>query len=151
MVHKITGLKMQKTNSMSLRKINLLIGGFLTNLLWIQPALAQDGIFKQILGGFQKSGDAAGYSVTGTGAPTREFVPAWVTYINGFLTLFGLLFLILVIYGGWVWMTARGNQEKVSQGKKILIQAAIGFAFILAGRVIFELVILALSATVATS
>jgi len=151
MAHKIASLKIQKTNFMSFHKVNLLLGSFLINLLWIQPALAQDSIFKQILGGFQKSGDAAGYSVTGTGAPTREFVPAWVNYINGFLTLFGLLFLILVIYGGWVWMTARGNQEKVSQGKKILIQAAIGFAFILAGRVIFELVILALSATVATS
>jgi hypothetical protein len=36
----------------------------------------------------------------------------------------------MIIYGGFVWMTAAGNTEKVTQGKNILIWAIIGLVVI---------------------
>ena len=56
--------------------------------------------------------------------------------INIFLGFLGLIALILIIYAGVIWMTSGGNQEKISQAKKIMINAAIGLAIILGAAVI---------------
>mgnify|MGYP000844684044 CR=1 FL=1 len=47
----------------------------------------------------------------------------------GFL---GVLAVGLIMYAGFLWMSAKGNEEKVEQAKKILTSAAIGLAIILA-------------------
>ena len=46
----------------------------------------------------------------------------------GFL---GIIAVIIIMYAGWVWMTSEGNEEKISQAKKILINAVIGLTIIL--------------------
>ncbi len=51
--------------------------------------------------------------------------------INAFLGLLGVIFLILFIYSGFVWMTAGGDDKKVEQAKRILIQATIGLVITL--------------------
>lgn len=52
------------------------------------------------------------------------------TIINGILSIIGIVMLILFIYGGWTWMTAGGNEEKVRQATKILVSAVVGFILI---------------------
>ncbi|MFA6522435.1 MAG: Ig-like domain-containing protein [Patescibacteria group bacterium] len=70
-------------------------------------------------------GDAAGVN---TGAD----LPTIIGRIIGvFLSLLGVIFLGLVIYAGYMWMTAGGDAEKVNKAKRVLIQAAIGFIIIL--------------------
>ncbi|MBU1037109.1 pilin [Patescibacteria group bacterium] len=64
--------------------------------------------------------------------------------INLILGFLGVIFLVLVIYGGFQWMTAGGNEEKVKKGRDMIVQAAIGlaiilFAFVLTNFVIFRL------------
>jgi len=44
------------------------------------------------------------------------------------LSLLGVIFLILIIYGGFVWMTAAGNEQKILKAKKIITNAVIGTA-----------------------
>ena len=51
-----------------------------------------------------------------------------IAYILGFV---GLIFLIIIIYSGIQWMTAGGNEEKVENSKKRIIQASIGLALVL--------------------
>jgi hypothetical protein len=46
----------------------------------------------------------------------------------GFL---GLIALVIVLYGGFVWMTSGGNEEKISKAKKILTNGLIGLIIIL--------------------
>lgn len=46
--------------------------------------------------------------------------------INVFLGLLGVVFLVLVIYGGFIWMTAGGDESKVERAKQTLIRAVIG-------------------------
>lgn len=52
-------------------------------------------------------------------------------FISAALTLVGLIFLVLMIYGGYLWMTARGEEEKVDKAKKIITAAIIGLVVVL--------------------
>ena len=52
--------------------------------------------------------------------------------INAALSIVGIVALIYFIYGGYLWMTAGGNEENVTKAKDILRAAAIGMAIILA-------------------
>lgn len=42
------------------------------------------------------------------------------------LSMIGLVFLILTVYAGYLWMTARGNDETVSKAKEILKSSIMG-------------------------
>lgn len=46
--------------------------------------------------------------------------------ISVFLGLLGVIFVILLLYGGYTWMTAAGNAEKSSKGGKVLKTSIIG-------------------------
>ncbi len=47
------------------------------------------------------------------------------------LSLIGVFFLILIIVGGYQWMTAGGNEETIGNAKKRIINAIIGLAVVL--------------------
>jgi len=51
--------------------------------------------------------------------------------IGGFLGILGSIFVILVIYAGYLWMTAGGNEEQVGKAKKLLTNAVIGLIVIM--------------------
>lgn len=50
--------------------------------------------------------------------------------IQGVLGIVGSLALAMFIYGGFVWMTAAGNDQRVAKGKSILTWATIGLVVI---------------------
>ncbi len=52
--------------------------------------------------------------------------------INLFLSLLGVLFLALIIYGGFLWMMSRGNEQEIEEAKNIIINAIIGLIIVLA-------------------
>lgn len=54
-----------------------------------------------------------------------------LTIINFFLTFLGLLAVIMVIYGGFLYVSSAGNEENVNKAKKILIYAVIGIIVII--------------------
>lgn len=51
--------------------------------------------------------------------------------IKTLLSLLGVIFVVLVIYAGFLWMTSAGNEENISKAKKIIIAATIGLAIVL--------------------
>ncbi|MEK9157502.1 MAG: Ig-like domain-containing protein [Patescibacteria group bacterium] len=53
------------------------------------------------------------------------------TLINVFLGLLGVVFLLLVLYAGFLWMTAGGDDKQVDKAKKILINATVGLVITL--------------------
>lgn len=46
--------------------------------------------------------------------------------IGVFLGLLGLIMVILILYGGYLWMTARGNESQVEDAQHTIRSAIIG-------------------------
>ncbi|MEA2064859.1 MAG: pilin [Patescibacteria group bacterium] len=61
------------------------------------------------------------------------------------LGVLGSLALLFCIYGGFIWILSRGNQQMIEQGKNILLGAAIGLTLVLCSWVIINFVIAALT------
>ncbi len=61
--------------------------------------------------------------------------------VKGFLSILGVIFLGLLIYGGYTWMTAQGNEEGVGTAKKIITAAVIGLIIIMASYAVTDFVL----------
>lgn len=46
------------------------------------------------------------------------------------LSFLGVIFLILMIYGGYLWMTAGGNEQQVEKAKSLITAAIIGLIIV---------------------
>ncbi|MDD5043832.1 MAG: hypothetical protein PHD51_04225 [Patescibacteria group bacterium] len=57
------------------------------------------------------------------------------------LTFVGVIFLILMIYGGINWMIARGNEQKVEKSKDTIVNAIIGVVVVALSYFIVEFVL----------
>lgn len=51
--------------------------------------------------------------------------------IGVFLSFLGVIFFILILYGGFTWMTSGGNEQKILKAKRILTQAVIGIIIVI--------------------
>jgi hypothetical protein len=51
--------------------------------------------------------------------------------IEAVLSFVGVLFMIFLIYGGILWMTAGGNDQQVEKARKIIIQSVIGLIIVM--------------------
>jgi hypothetical protein len=80
----------------------------------------------------EEAGKAAKYNVSDVkeGNITTASIAGGIIKI--FLSLLGVIFVVLMIYGGYLWMTARGNQEQVTKAKELIINAVIGLAIVVA-------------------
>jgi len=52
------------------------------------------------------------------------------TIVAGILSLLGIIFLVLILMGGYQWMMAGGNEETITKAKKRITNATIGLAII---------------------
>ncbi len=55
----------------------------------------------------------------------QQVVASLVQIVLGFV---GIIFLVLIISGGILWMTSAGNEQKIEKAKKFLTNAVIGLA-----------------------
>jgi hypothetical protein len=61
--------------------------------------------------------------------------------INVALSFIGVIVLCIILYGGFLWMTAGGNEEKVGEAKKWIYGGIIGLVIILSSYAIAQFVI----------
>jgi hypothetical protein len=47
------------------------------------------------------------------------------------LSFLGVVFFILMLFGGFLWMTAAGSEEQVGRAKKLIIAAVTGILIVL--------------------
>lgn len=92
-------------------------------------------------GGKQQPSPIAGLHETAVHADfTNSGTPPGANYvtqmtgnvISSALSLVGVVFFILIVYGGFVWMTAQGKEDQVTKGKETVIAAIIGMIIIIA-------------------
>jgi cytochrome bd-type quinol oxidase subunit 2 len=50
------------------------------------------------------------------------------TGVNAFLSILGIIFIILMLTAGYNWMTASGDEEKLRRAQKTILRATIGLA-----------------------
>ncbi len=97
--------------------------------------------FAQGLGGAQGELVNAGKAAYGTGVVSRPLEVVVGQIINAFLSLFGVLFLALMVYGGYLWMNARGNDQQVEKAKNLITAAVIGLVIALSGYIITRFIV----------
>ena len=74
-----------------------------------------------------------GIDVTAQGAGIKgesNLVQFLAMIVQGLLALIGLVFVILIIYGGFQWMTAMGQEDKIAKAKKVITNSVIGLIII---------------------
>lgn len=71
---------------------------------------------------------------TAFGATDKPVDPRTVisNIIKIVLSLLGIIFIGLLVYAGFTWMTSNGEEEKVSKAKDTIIRAVIGLIIIIA-------------------
>lgn len=75
--------------------------------------------------------DIGGRAYDVTGEPESPAATAG-RVINAGLSVVGIVFLVLMLYGGYLWMTARGKEERLEKAKNTLEAAIIGLIIALA-------------------
>jgi len=53
------------------------------------------------------------------------------TIIKIVLSLLGLIAVVLIIAGGFMWMTSGGNEEKIKNAKQLMGSAVVGLVIVL--------------------
>lgn len=89
----------------------------------IDPAVAPD-IVGEITGQMDVAGATSGLSAQDPRLTVARF-------INVFLGILGTIFIAYIVYAGYLWMTAGGEEEKTTQAKTHIRNAVIGLVIIL--------------------
>ena len=121
---------------MNIRKITAILGAGALSLLMMAPVLAVDPVPNIT------QGDALGvnYGVY-TGLGQKDIRVTVGNIINVALSLLGIVAVVIVLIGGFEWMTAGGNEEKTGEAKKRIMAGVIGLAIILSAYAIAKFVI----------
>ncbi len=64
--------------------------------------------------------------------------------INVALGLLGIVAVVIILIGGFEWMTAGGNEEKVGEAKKRILAGVIGLAIILSAYALAKFILMKL-------
>lgn len=65
--------------------------------------------------------------------------------IQVFLGLLGIIAVSIFVYAGYLWMTSAGQEDKITQAKKMMVNAVIGIAIIFSAFAIVSFIINALA------
>lgn len=95
-------------------------------------ALGQDELF-----GGLTSEEFAGEAGLGT-ADLPTTVASIIRTILGFL---GIVAVVIILFGGFKWMTSGGNEDKVGEAKKLIISGIIGLVIVISAFAIASFVI----------
>ena len=66
---------------------------------------------------------------------------AAVNIVRYLMTFLGIIAVSVILLGGFKWLTAGGNEDKVAEAKKLIVAGIIGLIIILAAFVIVQFVV----------
>lgn len=113
--------------------LTIIIALFLFSGFIAEPVLAMDNALK----GLDNTAQAGfGDDITGSGSVSMT-IGKVIGYVLSFV---GVIFLILMIYAGFTWMLARGNEAEVKKAKDLMFDAIIGLIIIMAAYAITSFV-----------
>ncbi|MCX6781763.1 MAG: pilin [Candidatus Magasanikbacteria bacterium] len=119
----------------------LLLGGFMS--FNVAPVYASEGVL-----GTDDLG--IGYA-SDTGLGSEDVRATIARIIRVAMGLLGIVAVVIILIGGFKWMTAGGNEEQVGEAKKWIFSGVIGLAIILSAYALASFIISQLvSATTGT-
>ena len=101
----------------------ILIGLAMLLSLAIMPAAQVSALDDDVLG-VKKFGDA-------TKLGTNPFEETIAEIINVALSLLGIVAVVIILIGGFKWMTSGGDETKVGDARKFIFAGVIGLAIIM--------------------
>ncbi len=111
------------------------IAGFGASIVPALAAISSDT-------GLSGTATEAGYS------PDATSLPVLIGgVIQGLMQVVGMLFLLLIIYAGFIWATAQGSDEKIKKAKAIISSAVIGLVLTFSAYTITGYVVSVMTAT----
>ncbi|PIR12797.1 hypothetical protein COV49_04135 [Candidatus Falkowbacteria bacterium CG11_big_fil_rev_8_21_14_0_20_39_10] len=77
-------------------------------------------------------------------APADQYTASRIagTAVKAFLSILGVIFIFLTLYGGYVYMMARGNEDEVGKALLIIQRAIIGLIIIVGVYAIWQFIII---------
>ena len=94
-------------------------------LILITPALVQAG---SISGGVSEFGQ----KIYGPDAASPQHPAQTIAFIiQGVLGVIGILFVVLITYSGFLYMTSGGVKEKIEKAKNYIVYSVLGLIIIL--------------------
>ncbi len=106
---------------------SLLLIGVVSFLVFPHLAFGQD-----LFGELKNAGKGTGLVSGGKTAGESQITNTIATGIEILLGFVGVIFLILMVYAGFMWMMARGNEQRVEKAKSLIEAAVIGLVIVLA-------------------
>ncbi|MDO8505349.1 MAG: hypothetical protein Q7S48_02125 [bacterium] len=102
------------------------------NSLFLIPKNAHAQISNDLQDGIRGLGEQTAIAGLGELAGSDIDIRVYVLrLVRGALGFVGLALIFFILYGGFLYMTSQGNEEKLGVAKKVITQAAIGTAIIM--------------------
>lgn len=76
-----------------------------------------------------------------TALGTKALTTTIASIINVAMGLLGMIVVVLILAGGFLWMISQGDEKKVSQAKGLIFGGVIGLAIILSAYAIAQFVV----------
>ena len=93
------------------------------------PASAADTMFEKL----NKLANTIGFATIDTSKPedARQKIAILVGRVMGAMLVgLGTMFIIFIVFAGFIWMNSGGNEQKVASAKKMILASIIGIAII---------------------
>jgi hypothetical protein len=115
------------------KRLKLIFSGLLIAIVFLNflalTHACQAGTLNDLENQMKATGNKAWGSAPTAGTTLPDIIQL---VISAFLGLLGIIFIVLIIYSGFNWMTAGGDEEKVTLAKNTLTRAVIGLIIIVA-------------------
>lgn len=106
----------------------------------LSPNVAQASAGSQIKSGLNQAATAGGVK-------SNKKLPAFIGgVIQSLLQATGMIFIVLIVYAGMMYMTAAGDEEKVKKSKKMISSTIIGLIIVMGAFAITSFVVETLEA-----
>ena len=96
-------------------------------LIYCNPILATNKFNTSL----KEAGAGTGHEIVTKAQNSEHIYNSIGAVIKTLLSLVGIAFIVLIIYAGFIWMLARGNEAEVQKAKDTITRAIIGLFIVL--------------------
>ena len=127
------------TKQISISFVLFVAAAVLVSAFALSPEIASAGVGDSISAGLASAADDSGYDTEGSSLPI-----VIGNLIEALLAFTGMIFLVITIYAGVMYMTAAGDDSKVTKAKGMLTSSLVGLVIIISAYAITSYVVSAI-------